>query len=104
MVSRDSYINRSGRAAYRLIDNEAMVVVPRSNKLYVFNHVGSRIWEMANGEIGIGEVARAICDEFDVTYEQAIKDIIEFVEDLSQKQLLEVHPVRKVRLSNGVKS
>jgi hypothetical protein len=104
MVSKESYINRSDKAAYRVIDNEAMVVAPRSNKLYVFNLVGSRIWEMANGEIGLGEVARAICEEFDVIYEQAIKDTVEFAEELSHKGLLEVTPVRKMGLSNGVKS
>lgn len=104
MVSKDSYINRSDKAAYRVIDNEAMIVAPGSNKLYVFNLVASRVWEMANGEIGIGEVARAICEEFNVAYEQALKDIVEFTEELSQKGLLEVNPVRKVGFSNGVKS
>jgi hypothetical protein len=101
MVSKESYINRSDKAAYRVIDNEAMVVAPGSNKLYVFNPVGSRIWEMADGEIGIGEVARAICEEFNVTYEQAIKDIIEFAEELSVKGLLEVNAVRKGSFLSG---
>lgn len=90
MVDKDSYINRSDKAAYRVIDNEAMVVTPGSNKLYVFNLVGSRIWEMANGEIGVGDITRAICEEFNVTYEQAMKDIVEFAEELLQKGLLEV--------------
>lgn len=91
MLGEDSYINRSQRAAYRVIDNEAMVVTPGSNKLYVFNLVGSRIWEMANGEIGIREMAKAICEEFNVTYEQALKDAIEFAEEISRKGLLEIN-------------
>jgi hypothetical protein len=88
MISQDSYINRSDKAAYRVIDNEVMVVTPGSNKLYVFNRVGSRIWEMANGKTGIGEIATAICEEFNVTYEQALKDAIEFAEEISRKGLL----------------
>jgi hypothetical protein len=90
MIGQDSCINISGKAAYRVIDNEAMVVAPGSNKLYVFNRVGTRIWEMANGKTGIGEIATAICEEFNVTYEQALKDAIKFAEEISRKGLLEV--------------
>ncbi|MDI6891161.1 MAG: PqqD family protein [Thermodesulfovibrionales bacterium] len=90
MVDKDSYISRSDKAAYKVIDNEAMVVTPGSNKQYVFNLVGFKIWEMANGEIDIRKIARAICEEFNVTYEQAVKDAIEFAEELSVKGLLEV--------------
>jgi hypothetical protein len=45
---------------------------------------------MANGEIGIREIAMAICEEFNITYERAVKDAIEFAEELSRKGLLEI--------------
>ena len=45
---------------------------------------------MANCKTGIREIAMAICEEFNVTYEQALNDAIEFAEEISRKGLLEV--------------
>ncbi len=90
MVGKDSYVNRSDKAVYRVLDNEAMIVNPGGNKMSVLNSVGSRIWEMADGEIAIREIARAVHEEFNITYEQALTDAIEFLEELSGKGLIEV--------------
>jgi len=90
MVSKDSYINKTDKVAYRIIDHEAMVVTSGSNKLYVFNRVGSKIWELANGKTNIKEIAGTIHEKFNVAYEQALEDTIEFAEELSRKTLLEV--------------
>ena len=88
----DVLVNRSNKAAYRIIDREAMVVAPGSDILYVLNRVGSRIWEMADGETRTSRIARALCEEFDVAYDRAYKDTLVFVSELSSKGLLELQP------------
>jgi hypothetical protein len=90
MVGKDSYVNRSDKAVYRVLDNEAMIVNPGGNKMSVLNNVGSRIWEMADGRIGVGKIAGAVHEEFNITYEQALTDAIDFLEELSEKGLIEV--------------
>ena len=90
MVGKDSLVNRSDKAVYRVLDNEAMIVDPGGNKMSVLNSVGSRIWEMANGETAIKEIVRAVHEEFNITYEEALADTIEFLEELSGKGLIEV--------------
>ena len=90
MLNKDSFINKNDKAAYRIIDHEAMVVTPGSNKLYVINRVGSRIWELADGGVEIKAIARAVHEEFNVDYAQALEDTIEFAEELSSKTLIAV--------------
>jgi hypothetical protein len=84
------YVSRNEDAAYRIIDHEALIVVPGNNTLYVLNRVGARIWEVAIGKVRMEDLAETICGEFNVTYDLALSDINQFVNELSLKGLLEI--------------
>lgn len=88
MVNKDSYISRTDKAAFRMIDHEVAIAMSGTNKLYVLNTTGSKIWEMAEGQIKVDEIAEAIHETYDVTHEQALMDVIQFIEELSQRELL----------------
>ena len=79
---------RSPKTAFRIIDGEAVVVVPEEGMVNIFNKVASRIWEILDGTLSLNDIAAVISSEFDATYETAYKDIEEFVEDLSKKGMV----------------
>lgn len=68
--------------ASRVIDGEAIIINLDSGIYYSLNEVGTAIWELADGNRTIREIAKAICDEYAVDHEEAEKDTLEVVNDL----------------------
>jgi len=80
---------KSPSAAYQIIDAEAVIIVPSEQMVNVLNPVGSRIWDLADGRKSIAEIAQILTHEFDISYETAIKDAIEFTSDLAAKKVMD---------------
>jgi len=74
--------------AYQIIDDEAVIIVPSEQMVNVLNPVGSRIWDLADGKRSIAEIAEILAQEFDVSYETAIEDAIEFTGELAEKKVI----------------
>jgi hypothetical protein len=79
---------KSPSAAYQIIDGEAVIIVPSEQMVNVLNPVGSRIWDLADGRKSVGEIAEILTREFDVSYETALKDAMEFTGDLAEKNVI----------------
>jgi len=76
------------QVAARIIDGEAVIVLPESGQVTVLNEVGSRIWELIDGTRNVGEITEIIVAEYDVTAEQAERDVEEFIEELVESKML----------------
>ncbi len=76
------------QVAARIIDGEAVIVLPESSQVNVLNQVGSRIWELIDGIRSVGEITEAIVAEYDVTAEQAEQDVDEFIQELVGNKML----------------
>lgn len=77
----------------RKIDGELIIVPIRSgvgdlNSLYTLNPVGSVLWDFMTEGHTIGEMVQRICEEFEVTGEQAKQDIEEFLGSLLEEELV----------------
>ncbi|MDP3786636.1 MAG: PqqD family protein [Candidatus Omnitrophota bacterium] len=81
---------KSDKTASRIIDGEAVIVLLDKQETIVLSDVGSRIWEIMDGKRNIDEISGAIISEFDATYEETLKDITEFIEDMIQRGAVEV--------------
>jgi len=86
----DAQPRKHPRTASRLVDGEAVIVLPEESVVKVLNLVGSRIWELADGTRTVREIAGTIYEEYKVDHEQAEKEAIEFVEEMAQAELLTV--------------
>jgi len=72
----------------RRIEDEVILVPIRQNvadmeSIYTLNEVGARIWEQIDGRRTNAEILPLIVEEFEVTEEEAQKDLKEFIEQLS---------------------
>jgi hypothetical protein len=76
------------QVAARIIDGEAVIVLPESGQVNVLNEVGSRIWELIDGTRSVGEITEIIVAEYDVTAEQAERDISDFIQELVDNKML----------------
>lgn len=80
---------KSPSTASQMIDEEAVVIVPSDQMVNVLNSVGCRIWDLADGRRRLAEIAKILAQEFDVSYETALKDALEFTTDLAEKKMME---------------
>ena len=76
------------QVAARIIEGEAVIVLPESGQVTVLNEVGSRIWELIDGTRSVGEITKMIVAEYDVTAEQAERDVNEFIQELVENEML----------------
>ncbi len=90
MLTVDSIPSYSASAIGRVLDKEAVVVVPARGKVNVLNEVGARVWSLCDGKHTIRAIAAVICREYAVDEAQAEEDVLEFVQDLVTRGMLVV--------------
>ena len=74
--------------AQQIIVGEAVIITPGQMMVHVLHTVGSRIWDLADGERNIRVIARILTEEFDVSYRTAFKDTIKFTKDSAEKEIM----------------
>ncbi|HEX3106106.1 MAG TPA: PqqD family protein [Terriglobales bacterium] len=85
----ERYIARSSAIAARLLGSEMMIMSTADSTFFTLNEVASAIWQAANGLTPLSEIVNSkICQEFDVSPEQAQCDAEHFVDELSQHGIL----------------
>ena len=89
-ATNSTVVKRSPEAVFRVVDGEAVIVEPGRGLVNVANEVGTRVWEWMDGVRSLDDIARLVCDEFEVTPEEAARDILEFVNELIENKLVEI--------------
>ena len=80
---------KSPLTASQIIEDEAVVIVPDEQMVNVLNSVGCRIWDLADGRRNLAQIAQIITQEYDVPYETALDDAIEFTRGLAEQKMME---------------
>lgn len=86
-TKKDDFVTRS-------IAEETIIVPVRSgvgdlNSIYTLNEMGTRIWELMNDQTDIDKMAEIISSEYEVSMEEAKKDIAEFLSSLESVGLID---------------
>ncbi len=78
---------RNRNVAWRVIEEEAILISSEDSMLHSLDEVGTLIWELADGEHTIDQIVDRICEDYDVERERAHKDTVEFLENLAGDEL-----------------
>jgi len=89
-VTADKKPRRAAGIASRKIGEETVLVSPKTGKVFVLNQTGSLIWGMCDGERSVDELATHLAAEFGVLREQAGTDVLELIEELAKRNLVEM--------------
>lgn len=96
MQTQEKIPVKSKKVASRIIDKEAVIVLLDKQQTIVLNEVASRLWEIIDGVKNVAELTNIIVSEFDIAYEEALKDITTLIEDLEQRGVItEVSPPQR---------
>jgi hypothetical protein len=81
--------NKSDSIVSRKIADEFILVPIRQNvgdleSIYTLNETAARIWELIDGKMKVEEIKEKLIEEFEVSPEEAEKDIIEHIMQLKE--------------------
>jgi hypothetical protein len=60
---------------------------------YSLDEVSARVWELCDGEHGVGGIVETIGTEYDAPVETIYEDVLAFVEEMMDEKLLVVEEV-----------
>lgn len=83
-----TYPEPHAQTAGRVIDGEAVLILSDISEINVLNEVGSRIFELANGEQSIADIVSTIINEYNVSQDEATTDVLTFINDLVAQNVL----------------
>ncbi len=93
-VTMETVVGKNKKSASRIIDGEAVIVLPEIGEIKVLNAVGSRIWDLLDGHRTVAEIAGTIHQEFEVAAEQAQQDVIEFIGELCKLDMAAIEETK----------
>jgi len=79
---------RHPTAGFRIFEGQATIVMPDGSYIHVLNEIGSRVWDLLDGQRSEKEIVGIICEEFDTTPEIAARDVREFLSTLEANRML----------------
>jgi hypothetical protein len=79
---------QNSRTASRAFDDETVVIDPDTNVARMFNGVGSRVWELVDGQHTVADIAAILETEYAVSTSEALASVTHFVEALVQRDLI----------------
>ena len=90
----EKYVLRNENTASRVIDGQSVIMTLSDNTLHCLDEVGSRIWELCDGQRTIEDIIGIIHEEYMVDYEVGEKDCQAFMQDLCAKGMLALQDKR----------
>ena len=72
------------------IDNETVMMDIEQGSYFGLNLVGSRIWALLGEPIAIGDLCDQLTEEFEVSREQCEQQVVAFLQNLLERDLLQV--------------
>ena len=88
MNDLDLYPVSKPEVVSRIVEKEAVIVLPSHGTLKVLNEVGAHIWSWVDGNRSVREIADLLCKEYAVSNSEAQSDTIEFLRSLEVKGAL----------------
>jgi len=89
LLSATSVVRRSDRTAWQNFDQELVILDVPTRILLGVNTVGGLVWDRLDGQRPLGEIARAIADEYQQSADQVLQDVLSFVQDLAKRGCVE---------------
>ncbi len=89
-IGPDTILRRKQDQLFSEIDGEVVMLSVENSEYYGMDKVGSRIWQLIEKPISLKELIGMLLDEYEVTEEQCTKDTLMFLEQLMEKDLVEI--------------
>jgi hypothetical protein len=89
-ITLESIVKRNPEMVSGNMDGEIVMLSLQRGEYFGLDKVGSRIWELLEHSTSVGIIKTALLEEYEVDESTCEKDLIEFLEDLQNKDLITV--------------
>ena len=89
-ISAETTLQRSKSIISSEIDGETVMMDNAFSNYYGLKEIGTHIWRLLENELSVGDICEILTNEYDVSYEQCLEDILPFLEALHGQQMIEV--------------
>lgn len=73
---------------WRLLDDSAVVVSPRSGEVRVLNPIGTAIWQLVVENEDLATIETHLIENYEVNHERAHEDLLSFIGELFDRGIL----------------
>lgn len=88
-MSQGSRPRRATEASFRPMGEEGgLVVLPMKREIKVLNPVGILVFSLIDGTRSEAQIADIVAEQFEVSAEEAARDVSEFLEELRRNGML----------------
>ncbi len=88
MIRADSRFKHHPDVAWRLVQEDGLLVDPRNGRIYPLNPVAARIWTLLGAARRVSEIVEILINEFDAPPENIREDALGFVNKLVEAGLV----------------
>lgn len=92
MLTLDSMITIPKYVMFSLVDEDAFLLNTQTNKYFLLEEVGARLWSLLKENRSLREAHENIGKEYDVELGQLEKDLLELLGKLQENGLVEIAP------------
>jgi hypothetical protein len=90
-MNEDRYIAQATNIAARLLDDEMLIMSGADSSLFSLNPTATILWQAADGVTPLAQIVEQhICAQFEVTYQEALRDAEELADALAHHGILRV--------------
>jgi hypothetical protein len=95
-MANTGYLVRDESVVWRDIAGEVVIAEKNNTTIHVLNRTAGLIWTLADGTRQVEDIAGELCNQFDVTQEEAMADTNEFCRQLIDAGLVSLRVISRV--------
>jgi hypothetical protein len=84
-------VQRSQEPVTTSLDEELVMLDLRQSRYFGVDAIGHRVWDLMEQPVSVSDLCAALEREFDVTPNQCRNDVLAFLEQLREADLIEIH-------------
>lgn len=89
-VDESSLVVVSANQVSTTLGSEAVILGADAGQYFGLNEVGARVWELVQQPMRVSAICETLCAEYEVAAPECQRDVIELLNELCAKGLLDV--------------
>lgn len=90
LMDANTTIKARKKVVSQILDDETILLDTVNGIYFGLNQTGTLIWSLIQECTTLGEIYQTICRKFEIDEETAWKDLLEIVNSLQKKNLIEI--------------
>ena len=91
MIGQETVVSRSAEPVFAEVDGTVVMMSVDQGMYFALEGVGGRIWALLEQPRQVSEVCDALTEEFDIDAESCRRQVLDFLAELHNAQLVRIH-------------